>query len=385
MSLSRQRTTLPIARPTRPKAGHPRRSRFQRPLRLPARAQRQAQRDRHREPALLPSATGHGGRGGRLPRLLHKPVARQHARLPDDRPAGRKATESKRCLLVNFQNAANEFYQEAVGRVHAGDIGPVVTGEAAYYCRRAGVDPAGKPALGLPNPENRIRMAAVNHVLSGDIITEQNIHVLDVAAWLLDAAPVKAVGFCGKKGRIDQGTNHDHFNVVFTFPNDVVVSFISKQFGAGSEEIGCCMFGPRGTVDTHYYGLVYIRGEKSYKGGKLKNLYADGAAQNIANFHQSIMPRRLLQSYRGPQRPQQPDHDPGSHGRLPQGRNDLGRNDENRREAGIPHRRAEDLIADFSMWKGEDLLQENERECHPQSLRQVLSAIWIASVKRCCV
>ena len=71
----------------------------------------------------------------------------------------------------------------------------------------------------------------------------------------------------------------------------MTVSFISKQFGAGSDEVGCCMFGPRGTVDTHYYGLVYIRGEKSYKGGRLKNLYTEGAVQNIADFHQNITRR----------------------------------------------------------------------------------------------
>ena len=112
--------------------------------------------------------------------------------------------------------------------------------------------------------------------------------MLDVATWLLDAAPVKAVGSCSKRGRTDQGTNNDHFSVLFTFPNNVTVSFISKQFGFGSEEVGCCMFGPRGTVDTHYYGLVSIHGQKSYKGGRLRNLYTDGVVQNIADFHRSI-------------------------------------------------------------------------------------------------
>ncbi len=48
--------------------------------------------------------------------------------------AGRKATEKKRCFLVDFQTRANEFYQEAIRRVHAGDIGPMVSGEAVYYC-----------------------------------------------------------------------------------------------------------------------------------------------------------------------------------------------------------------------------------------------------------
>jgi myo-inositol 2-dehydrogenase / D-chiro-inositol 1-dehydrogenase len=48
------------------------------------------------------------------------------------------------------------------------------------------------------------------------------------------------------------------------------------------------MFGPKGMVDTHYFGLVMIRGEKSYKGGKLGNLYTEGAVQNIADFHVAV-------------------------------------------------------------------------------------------------
>ena len=202
--------------------------------------------------------------------------------------AGRTATKHKRCLLVDFQTRTNEFYREAVRRVHAGDIGPVATGEAAYYCGGPEWILQESLHLDMSIPENRIRMAAIDRTLSGDIINEQNIHALDVATWLLDAAPIKAVGTCSKKGRIDHGTNNDHYSVIFSFPNDVVLSFISKQFGAGSDEVGCSMFGPRGTVETHYYGRVFISGEKSYKGGRLKNLYVDGAVQNIGDFHQCI-------------------------------------------------------------------------------------------------
>ena len=47
--------------------------------------------------------------------------------------AGRKGTEKKRVVLIDFQTRTSEFYQEAVRRVHAGDIGNVVSGEAVYY------------------------------------------------------------------------------------------------------------------------------------------------------------------------------------------------------------------------------------------------------------
>ena len=87
--------------------------------------------------------------------------------------ASRKAAEKKRCFLVDFQTRADEFYKEAVRRVHAGDIGPVVSGESVYYCGGtwAGADDLAKDPK---NPEYRLRAWGLDRFLSGDIITEQN-------------------------------------------------------------------------------------------------------------------------------------------------------------------------------------------------------------------
>ena len=201
--------------------------------------------------------------------------------------AGRKATEKKRCLLIDFQTRANEVYREAVRRVQAGDIGPVVSGEAVYYCGPTW-DSNKFLAADSNNAENRLRAWGLDRFLSGDVITEQNIHALDVAVWIVGQHPLKANGTCGKKGRDDLGTCNDHFSVLFTFPNDVLVNFTSKQYGTGYDDIGCRMFGPKGTIDTHYFGIVQIVGQKSYKGGRMLNLYTDGAVRNIADFHTGI-------------------------------------------------------------------------------------------------
>ncbi|MCR4413466.1 MAG: Gfo/Idh/MocA family oxidoreductase [Thermoguttaceae bacterium] len=202
--------------------------------------------------------------------------------------AGRKGTEKKRCVLIDFQTRTSEFYQEAIRRVHAGDIGPLVNGEAVYYC---GPTWGGDEVLAADpkNPENRLRAWGLDRVLSGDVITEQNIHTLDVATWIVNADPLRAYGVCAKKGRQDHGDCHDHFSVIFEFPGDVTVAFISKQYGTGYDDIGNRMFGPKGMIEAHYFGATFIRGEKSYKGGKHGNLYTDGAIKNIADFHASIL------------------------------------------------------------------------------------------------
>jgi len=120
------------------------------------------------------------------------------------------------------------------------------------------------------------------------VITEQNIHALDVATWILDAHPVKAYGSGGRQGRDDPGNCWGHFALIFEFPREVLVSFTSKQFGAGYNDIGCRMYGPKGTVDTHYAGPVSITGEKPMAEQITKNLFAEGVIQNIATFHKAV-------------------------------------------------------------------------------------------------
>jgi len=68
----------------------------------------------------------------------------------------------------------------------------------------------------------------------------------------------------------------------------VVVTFMSKQLGDGWDDICCRMYGTEGTFDSHYFGEVSIRGKLPYRGGKIPNLYMDGAVANIAAFHDAI-------------------------------------------------------------------------------------------------
>lgn len=188
---------------------------------------------------------------------------------------------------MDFQTRANEFYCEAIKRVQYGDIGGLVCGEAGYQTGRLGIKE--KPGT----VEARLRNWVFDKALSGDIITEQNIHAIDVACWILDGRPISAYGIGGRKSRTDVGDCWDHFAVVFRFEKDVVVSFSSKQFGKGYDDILCRMYGRRGTIDTHYGGQVSIRGSSPYKGGITAGIYQKGAVKNISDFYNSIKPGKF--------------------------------------------------------------------------------------------
>ena len=99
--------------------------------------------------------------------------------------SGKKATAKKLCFLVDFQTRANKLYQEAVKAVHDGEIGKIVSVEANYQCDATWGSMDQVLRKDPKNPEVRLRAWGVDRVLSGDIITEQNIHALDVAC--LDA------------------------------------------------------------------------------------------------------------------------------------------------------------------------------------------------------
>jgi predicted dehydrogenase len=218
---------------------------------------------------------------------LAKPVAVDVPGCRTVEESGRKATEKQKCFLVDFQTRTDPLYREAVKRAQYGDIGRIVCGEATYFCGPT-FDQQIEWLTEKPNdPEVRLRAWGLDRALSGDIITEQNIHALDVASWVLDAAPLHAVGTGGRRARA-VGTCWDQYSVIFTYPKDVVLSFASKQLGDGWDDICCRIYGTEGTLDSHYFGEVSIRGKLPYRGGKIPNLYTDGAVSNIAAFHDSI-------------------------------------------------------------------------------------------------
>ena len=218
---------------------------------------------------------------------LAKPIAVDVPGCRSVEESGRLATEKKQVFLVDFQTRTDPLYREAVERTQRGDIGRIVCGEATYYSSLPWKRQAEDLAVDPRDPERQLRAWGMFQALSGDVITEQNIHAIDVATWILDQHPIQAYGE-GGRGLRTLGDCWDHFAVIFTFPNDVKVSFCSKQFGEGYDDILCRMYGNDGVVDTHYFGTVWIRGKKPFEGGKVDSLYTNGAVRNIATFYEDV-------------------------------------------------------------------------------------------------
>jgi predicted dehydrogenase len=221
---------------------------------------------------------------------LAKPIAVDVPGCQSIGDSGKKASGKKLAFLVDFQTRVDPFYMEALRRVHEEKaLGDFTFGEATYH---AGDPFAGKYQFWKDNEasaEGRLRAWGLDRVLSGDIITEQNIHTLDVMNWIMGVPPLWAVGTGDRKYR-PVGTCYDTFSCLFQYPNNVGITFSSRQSeGYGTQEgIRNRMFGTQGILETEYGGQVLIRGKNFYRGGKSPGIYQEGAVANIKTFHENI-------------------------------------------------------------------------------------------------
>lgn len=176
---------------------------------------------------------------------------------------GKKA-EGKVSLDVGFQIRKAPPMVELAKRIWGGALGKIACGEAFYYC---GAIP--RPDWPGASPDTlRVRNWLHYRVLSGDIVVEQNIHVLDMVNWFLKAHPDKVVAAsCGRKARTDKGDCKDNFNAVLVYPDDVQISFGSTQFGNPEFDAAVKLFGPLGSSESHYDHRVNITGANKWDAG----------------------------------------------------------------------------------------------------------------------
>jgi len=175
---------------------------------------------------------------------------------------GEKA-QGKLSLAVGFQIRNAPPMAELTRRIQDGAIGKVACGLAYYYCGH--ID---RPDWPNASPEEkRLRNWVWDRELSGDIIVEQNIHVIDMCNWMLKGHPVKAMGLCDRKIRPDSGDCKDNFNVLFTYPDNVQISFGSTQFDNPTFDAAVHFFGSDGSSEAHYDWRVNIAGKNPWDAG----------------------------------------------------------------------------------------------------------------------
>ncbi len=173
-----------------------------------------------------------------------------------------KRAEGKLSLDVGFQIRHCPPFVEMVRRIHAGAVGKIACGEAYYLTGY--ID---RPAWPTASPaERRLRNWIYDRALSGDIIVEQNIHVIDICNWVLQAHPLRASATGSRLGRpANDGDCYGNYNAVFHYPDGVDVTFSSTQFAKGWWDVSERFFGTQGTSLSPYRGPLGIWGDEPWQ------------------------------------------------------------------------------------------------------------------------
>jgi len=173
-----------------------------------------------------------------------------------------KRAQGKLSLDVGFQIRDCPPFVEMVKRIHNGALGTIICGEAHYLTGYL-VRPPRPNASPL---ELRLRNWVYDRALSGDIIVEQNIHVIDICNWILQGHPLNVNGSGGRNGRPPgDGDVYGNYHAVFHYPNDVDVTFSSTQFAKGWWDVTERFFGTKGTSQSPYAGPLGIWGDEPWQ------------------------------------------------------------------------------------------------------------------------
>ena len=174
---------------------------------------------------------------------------------------------SKLSVVIGFQIRYASAYAEMVRRIQQGDIGELVNAQLFYI----------SSASDVPEPRNmsddefRIRNHFHFKELSGGILLDQGIHMIDVCNWTLKEHAINAVGTGGKKGAPKLGNTWNNYQVAYQYPGNINVSIHSTQIGPSFGDVCCRFIGTEGIGEAHYSGGVFINGTNAWDSGIAKN------------------------------------------------------------------------------------------------------------------
>ena len=222
--------------------------------------------------------------------FCEKPMGIDPTGVRSVRESVKLAKEKKLALRAGFNMRFEPAYQEAMQRVHGGDIGEVV----AIYSTRLGNRLTRFSGERLPEQtdlEWQLRNWHFFSWLSGDYIMEITVHSVDKIAWAMrDEPPLKCLA-TGGRWQQKIGDIWDQFDVTYTWANGAIAVLKTRYQDGVYNEQKDTIIGTKGRCEFNGYA-AQITGEKPwrYAGPKTAShqiehdeLFADLRAGKIPN------------------------------------------------------------------------------------------------------
>ena len=177
-----------------------------------------------------------------------------------------KSLDGKLSVAIGFEIRYATPYIELIKRIHNGDIGDIISADLYYFSSGIPLN----PYKDVPYDRARIR----NHFhfleLSGGILIDQGIHMLDVCNWAVKQLPLEAMGTGGINHGSEFGNTWNNYQVVYKYSNDINMSIHSTQAGKQFGDVCARFMGTKGIAEAHYSRGVFINGENKWDSGVLR-------------------------------------------------------------------------------------------------------------------
>lgn len=177
-----------------------------------------------------------------------------------------KKLDGRLSVVIGFQIRHASAYVEMVNRIQRGDIGQVTNVQLYYFSSGIPL----KPVTNMSDDEARIRNHFHFHALSGGILLDQGIHMIDVCNWTLQKLPVDAIGSGGRTAAASFGDTWNHYQVVYNYADNIKVTIHSTQMGPVFGDVCARFIGTKGMAEAHYGRGVFIEGENRWDSGILR-------------------------------------------------------------------------------------------------------------------
>jgi myo-inositol 2-dehydrogenase / D-chiro-inositol 1-dehydrogenase len=148
--------------------------------------------------------------------FMEKPVAVDSPGVRSILATAEEARKKKLAVAVGLERRHRASYQEAMKRIHAGDIGDVIYMRVYWNNAGHGFLPRDPDDSEMTH---QMRNWWYFNWLGGDQILEKHVHLMDVGNWVKGEHPIQANGMGGRQVRNDKryGQSFDHYFVEFEY------------------------------------------------------------------------------------------------------------------------------------------------------------------------
>ncbi len=155
------------------------------------------------------------------------------------------AAKQGTAIVTGTQYRRQPSFVEAIEKIRGGMIGEVV-GMTARYCSNGIWYRDRLP--GMTDMEYQIYNWMHFIWLSGDQITEQAVHNIDVVHWVMGGPPIRAFASGSRWNRPADSEMWDSISVDFEFANGKICSFTGRHWANSDNQFDNVVYGSRGVA-----------------------------------------------------------------------------------------------------------------------------------------